>query len=103
MRSDAKRINRRGGCSKSRRRLLAAPAVLLCVFGCAGIWNAGDLAVWVRGQAVEEGCRRETIQLEEWYSKTNDGNVWRGTCIDDQNNPMAFEINVDSVWTPSAE
>jgi hypothetical protein len=82
--------------------LLAATAALL-LSGCASIWNASDLAVWVRDQAVKEGCQRDTIEIEAWYTKTDRGNVWRGTCTDDNNQPMAFGINVDSVWKPSAE
>jgi hypothetical protein len=82
--------------------MLTATAALL-LSGCASIWNAGDLAVWVKDQAVKEGCQRETIELEEWYRKTDSGNLWRGTCLDDNNQPMAFGINVDPVWKPSAE
>ena len=74
---------------------------LLMTSGCSSIWNAGDLAVWVKDQAEEQGCVRETISLEEWYVPTDEGNVWRGTCRDAQDASKSFGINVDSVWTPS--
>lgn len=75
--------------------------LILLVSGCSDIWNAGDLAVWVQDRAVEQGCRRETIQLEEWYTETTEGNIWRGTCQNAQGNTKSFGINVDPVWTPS--
>jgi hypothetical protein len=65
------------------------------------IWNAGDLAEWVRDQAVDRGCARDTIVLEEWYVETAEGNVWRGTCTGVDERSMEFGINVDAVWTPS--
>lgn len=84
------------------KRLLLSSAVVMIIGGCGGgIWNAGDLALWVRDRAVEEGCRRDTIELEDWYTETAGGNVWRGTCRDDQGNAKSFAINVDRVWTPS--
>ncbi len=73
----------------------------LTLGGCTNIWNAGDLAVWVKDRATEQGCVRETITLEEWYVSTDEGNVWRGSCRDAQNKPKSFGINIDSVWTPS--
>lgn len=54
----------------------------LLISGCTSIRNAGDLAVWVREQAVAQGCRRESIVLDAWYTATTEGNVWRGTCRD---------------------
>mgnify|MGYP001546943240 FL=1 len=75
--------------------------VALLVSACASIWNAGDLADWVRDRAVEQGCKRESIELDDWYSETPEGNVWRGTCRDVQGTAMPFGINVDAVWTPS--
>ena len=78
-----------------------ATAVALFLSGCSTIWNASDLAVWVRDRAVEQGCQRETIELEEWYTETAEGNVWRGTCLNAQDNTKSFAINVDPVWTPS--
>ena len=61
-----------------------------------------DLAEWVRDQAVEERCRRQSFVLEEWYRKEATGNVWHGTCENaDTGDDMSFAINVDSVWTPS--
>jgi hypothetical protein len=76
---------------------------ILAAAGCGGdIWNASDLAEWVRDRAVEEGCRRETILLEEWYRDEASGNVWHGTCENaGTGDDMSFAINVDSVWTPS--
>ena len=75
---------------------------MFLVAGCAAqIWNAGDLAVWVRDRAVEQGCERDSIVLDEWYTATPDGNVWRGNCRDSRGAETAFGINVDPVWTPS--
>lgn len=102
MKRDATHMDLRRGRRKSKIVLWAAAAALLST-GCTSIWNAGDLAVWVKDQAVKEGCRRETIEQEEWYRKTDSGNVWYGTCRDGGNNPMSFGINVDSVWKPSTE
>ena len=79
-------------------RVLTSVALLS---GCSQIWNAGDLAVWVKDRAEGQGCVRETIVLEDWYTSTAEGNVWRGTCRDAKDNPKSFGINVDSVWTPS--
>lgn len=90
---------------KFRNRL-----VILCwipvalVTACTkDIWNAGDLAEWVHDQAVEQGCERESIELEDWYTTENGRNNWHGRCLkpsgDEQ---MDFSINVDSVWTPSS-
>ena len=80
----------------------------LCIIGfgisactSSNIWNAGDLAVWVKDRAVERGCERQSIQLDEWYTETPEGNVWRGTCADGQGSAKSFGINVDPVWTPS--
>lgn len=77
---------------------------VLTLGGCAGgIWNAGDLAVWVREQAVERhDCVASSIQLEEWYTAEETGNVWHGTCREAATGEtVGFGINVDSVWTPS--
>jgi hypothetical protein len=73
----------------------------LTLSACADIWNASDLALWVRDQAVAEGCERETIELDDWYTAEGEHNVWHGTCRDAQGNAKAFGINVDPVWTPS--
>ena len=62
------------------RRASMVAIVALLVPGCTSIWNAGDLANWVRDQAVEQGCQRETIELEDWSAETAESNVWRGTC-----------------------
>ena len=67
------------------------------------IWNAGDLADWVRDRAVEEGCERESIELDDWYTSENGRNNWRGRCLKQGGaEQMDFSINVDSVWTPSS-
>ena len=89
--------------SKLRRHV---PIVLLfsalALSGCASsIWNAGDLVRWVKDQAVEEGCQPGTIALEQWYTETDEGNVWRGTCKGADGKKRNFGINVDSVWKPS--
>ena len=65
------------------------------------IWNAGDLADWVRGQAVEQGCQEDSVVLEDWYRETMHGNVWHGTCLKTTGEAQEFAVNVDSVWTPS--
>ena len=67
------------------------------------IWNASDLAEWVRDRAVEQGCEPESIELEDWYTSENDGNNWHGRCLKQGGaEQMDFSINVDSVWTPSS-
>lgn len=81
--------------------LLGVFMSMLFLSGCPNIWNAGDLAVWVKDRAAEQGCVRETITLADWYVQTAEGSVWRGTCRDAQGVPKTFGINVDSVWTPS--
>ncbi len=71
--------------------------------GCNDIWNAGDLAEWVREQAVKSGCETATIELEDWYREEPGGNVWHGTCRDrSTGEDMAFAIGVDKVWEPSS-
>ena len=85
----------------SSRSATMATSLVLVLSGCASIWNAGDLAVWVKDRAVAQGCQRETIVLDDWYEQTAEGNVWRGTCRDIAGNPKAFGINVDAVWIPS--
>lgn len=80
---------------------LVAFGLVLIMSGCTSIWNASDLAVWVRDRAVDQGCQRETITLDEWYVQTAEGNVWRGACRDARGNSESFGINVDAVWTPA--
>ena len=75
--------------------------ITLFIPGCSGIWNASDLAGWVQGRAVEQVCQRETIELDEWYTETADGNAWRGTCRNSRGKAQSFGVNVDTVWTPS--
>lgn len=78
-------------------------ALALTLQACMpSIWNAGDLAEWVREQAVQQGCQNDSIELEDWYRETEGGNVWHGSCLDDAGEAMTFQISVDSVWTPSA-
>ena len=90
------------GRKTSRHIQTAILAGALTLSGCASsIWNAGDLAQGVRDQAVLEGCQRDTIVLEEWYTETDEGNVWRGNCKDIEGQQRNFGINVDSVWKPS--
>ena len=68
------------------------------------IWNASDLAEWVRDEAVaREGCVRETIELEDWYRSDNGSNAWHGRCSDANGGARDFAIVVDGVWTPSAD
>ena len=75
---------------------------MLLLAGCSQIWNAGDLIEWVEQQAVRQGCDPETIELDEWYLETDQGNVWQGTCVNKESGAtMTLGINVDSVWTPS--
>lgn len=81
---------------------MMAMGIVLLPSGCTSIWNAGDLAVWVKDRAVAQGCQRETIELGDWYVQTAEGNVWRGTCRDVGGNPKTFGINVDAVWASSA-
>ena len=88
-------------CHRRIRLALPVTAFGLVLSGCASIWNASDLVVWVQDQAVDQGCQRETIELDDWYTETAEGNVWRGTCKDPAGTSMSFGINVDSVWKPS--
>ena len=68
------------------------------------IWNAGDLAGWVRSRAVEQGCQRDSIELAEWYTSEAGKNDWHGVCVKgDSGERVDFSINVDSVWTPSSD
>jgi hypothetical protein len=83
-------------------RSIAVRLALAVVAACtAGIWNAGDLVKWMKDRAVEQGCEPDSIALDEWYTETAEGNLWRGGCQDAQGNPKSFGINVDSVWEPS--
>jgi hypothetical protein len=90
-------------CSVAKGLAAAALAAPVLLAGCTGadIWNAGDLAVWVRDRAVEQGCQGETIKLDEWYTAEAEGNVWHGTCRDAQGSTKSFGVNVDPVWKPS--
>jgi hypothetical protein len=81
-------------------------AALAGVLGACtnGIWNAGDLAEWVRDRAVDEGCERQSIELKEWYDRDARGNTWHGSCVSAKTRErMAFAIDVDPVWKPSSE
>jgi hypothetical protein len=71
--------------------------------GCSGIWNAGDLAEWVRSQAIEAGCAPESIALDDWYTPRDGVNVWLGECVSQETGEtIRLEIGVDRIWTPSA-
>jgi hypothetical protein len=98
-----KHSTRRQGYSAFRAAtpLMPLGALGLLLASCANVWNAGDLADWVRNRAADHGCQRESIALEDWYTETADGNVWHGTCRDADGNARSFGINVDSVWKPS--
>lgn len=77
--------------------------VILATACTKDIWNASDLAQWVRDQAVEQGCERESIELEDWYTSEKGRNNWHGRCLKQgSDEQMDFSINVDSVWTPSS-
>lgn len=101
--NDRARIAKRYMCFTAMKLTTLTTVLAVSLYGCSNIWNAGDLAVWVKDRAVEQGCQRETIELEEWYTKTADGNVWRGTCRETQGNTKSFGINVETVWRPSQE
>lgn len=84
--------------------VLACLAVLACA-SCtkSSIWNASDLAEWVKDQAASQGCNRESIQLEEWYRSEDGRNIWHGTCRDAETGETKhFAIPVDRVWKPSS-
>jgi hypothetical protein len=83
------------------RILPSAIALPLLLTACSSIWNARDLAVWVRDRAAERGCQREMIELAEWYVEEAGRNIWHGTCRDARGNAQSFGINIDPVWKPS--
>ena len=88
---------------RSRRMPLIACAALLAAACSNDIWNAGDLADWVRDRAVEQGCERNSLELEDWYRTEAGKNNWHGSCVSrGDGEKMTFAINVDSVWTPSS-
>jgi hypothetical protein len=89
-------------CFTAMKLAILTTVLAVFLYGCASIWNAGDLAIWVKDRAVAQGCQRGTIELEEWYTETVEGNVWNGTCRETPGNTKSFGINVDSVWKPSA-
>jgi hypothetical protein len=77
--------------------------IALCS-SCArsSIWNASDLTEWVKDQAAQQGCERDSIKLEEWYRSEGGKNVWHGTCRDRKTGQIrSFAIPVDSVWKQS--
>jgi len=81
-------------------RSLVIPLITACT---NDIWNAGDLAEWVRDQAVVQGCERDSIELEDWYRSESGSNNWHGQCLkQDGAGQLDFAVNVDSVWTPSS-
>jgi len=96
------RLGRRRPPATLASALLAVGATL---FGACGgsIWNAGDLAAWVRERAIEEGCEPGSIELEEWYRAEPAGNVWHGRCRSRETGAeQTFAIGVDAVWKPSS-
>ena len=91
------------GGSRPHARALTLSAAAVLAGGCNDIWNASDLAVRVRDQAVEQDCERETVVLDEWYTEEPEGNVWHGSCRHrETGEELRFGINVDSVWKPSS-
>ena len=86
------------------REAVLAAVLIMALPACSNdIWNASDLANWVRDRAVEQGCERDSIELEDWYREEGGKNLWHGSCrksgSDDR---MQFAIDVDPVWKPSA-
>lgn len=79
--------------------------IILTAFALQGcmpaIWNASDLVDWVTEQAIDSGCESDTIELEDWYRKSDSGNFWHGTCRNAADESMSFAIDIDPVWTPS--
>lgn len=90
--------------NQSSVSIAAIAVAALVAAGCSNdIWNAGDLAEWVRDRAVEQGCERNSIELEDWYRDESGKNIWHGSCLDRKNRQrMDFAIDVDPVWTPSS-
>ncbi len=90
------------GGDAARMFLTTAVAAPFFLAACTStsIWNAGDPAVWVRDRAVDQGCQRETIKLDDWYPAEAEANVWQGICQDPKGNEKAFGVNVDPVWKP---
>jgi hypothetical protein len=93
--------------TRRKTSLHARTAILACALALSGcnsyISNAGDLVRWVKDKAVEEGCQQGTIVLDQWYTQTDKGNVWRGTCKGPDGKKRYFSINVDSVWKASEQ
>ncbi len=78
--------------------------LLLTACGSSSIWNAGDLAKWVRKEAVGKGCEVDSIDLDTWYVAEGGKNIWKGRCKNAKSGEvMELSINVDKVWTPSSE
>ena len=88
-----------------KRIACIAPLIILSTWvlsGCTQISECGDLARWATQEAVDSGCVPDTIELNDWYSATAEGNVWFGECVDAQSGDMVeLAIDVDCVWTPS--
>lgn len=84
------------------KSVFVLPLAMLSLTGCGQIWNAGDLAQWVRKQAIEAGCAPESIELAEWYVNRDGKNLWPVSCRSARDDTsMTLEIGVDEVWTPS--
>ncbi len=84
-------------------RAIQVIALTLLLASCGNnISNAGDLAKWVRNEAVKKGCDRASLQLADWYVAKNGENVWPVECAHRQTGEaMKFDVGVDKVWKPS--
>ncbi len=86
-----------------RPTLLTAVLVTALPACSNDIWNAGDLANWVRDRAVEQGCERDSIELEDWYREESGKNNWHGSCKKScSDERMHLGVNVDPVWKTSS-
>ena len=78
-----------------------------CCWACSWpdvrkLLNDGNLVEWVKQQAVAAGCDPDTLELDDWYTATADGNVWMGTCVDaNSGDTRELAINVDGGVTTS--
>ena len=84
-------------------RAIQVLALALLIAGCGpSIWNASDLAVWVRNEAVKKGCDPATVRIADWYVNRGGENVWPVECVHrESREPMKLDIGVDKVWKPS--
>jgi len=86
------------------RLALVVAVIAVALPACSNdIWNVSDLADWVRDRAVEDGCERDSIELEDWCREKSGKYYWHGSRNRrDGGERMPFAINVDPVWKPSA-